>query len=201
MSIFKRKKPEEKLKEWKREVKRQERAIDRAIVELENEEKKTKIQIKTYAKKGEHSTAKLIAKQLVKSKAAKHRLLKTKAQLQNVHIALTQQLATAKTSGALNKSADIMASMNKLAKTGQIAKTMQAMQREMEKAGLIDEMIDDALDDDVDDIEDEAEAEVEKIYDELALGVMSTAGPSKGRLSDSSKEDEQLEQRMKALNT
>jgi len=201
MPLFKKKpKPEERIKMWKREIKKQERIIDRAISELEMEEKKTQIQVKTYAKKGEEQTAKLVAKQLVKSRAAKHRLIKSKTQLASVHMTLTQQQATIRSAGCLQKSAQVMTYMNKLANVGQISRTMMVMQREMEKAGLIDEMVEDTMEnDDIEDMDEEADAEVEKIYDELTLGVMGSPAV-RGKLpSTPDKEDDDLAERMRAL--
>jgi hypothetical protein len=47
---------------------------------------------------------------------------------------------------------------------------MQAMSREMQKAGLIEEMMDDIMDDD-EELEEEADEEVEKVLEEITLGV------------------------------
>jgi hypothetical protein len=43
--------------------------------------------------------------------------------------------ATVRVTGTMAKSAQVMASMNKLVKVEQISKTMEAMSREMEKVG------------------------------------------------------------------
>jgi len=61
-------------------------------------------------------------------------------------------------------------------------KDMMTMAREMEKAGLIEEITSDMMDDAMgtDDIEDEADAEVQKVFDEIAAPILKElqAAPS-----------------------
>eukprot|EP01122_Echinamoeba_exundans_P013789 TRINITY_DN6077_c0_g1_i1.p1 TRINITY_DN6077_c0_g1~~TRINITY_DN6077_c0_g1_i1.p1 ORF type:complete len:143 (-),score=46.14 TRINITY_DN6077_c0_g1_i1:43-471(-) len=98
-------------------------------------------------------------------------MYKSKAELNSVSMHLQQNLATYKLAGAIKKSADVMRMMNNLIKLPQLNQTMMVMAREMEKAGLIEEMIDDMMDND-DEVEDEANEEVDKVMDELALDVL-----------------------------
>jgi len=163
--------PEESVREWKRNLKREERTIQRAIVDIEREEAKVIKEIKAAAKKGEIPIAKNLARQLIASKKAKERLYDSKAQLNSVSLMLTHQLATIKVGGCLAKSAQVMASMNRLVRIEQIAATMQVMGREMEKAGLIEEMMAEPFEDDA--LEEEIEAEVDKVYKELTDGLVT----------------------------
>lgn len=55
-----------------------------------------------------------------------------------------------------------MKAMNSLMKLSQMSQTMTAMAKEMEKAGLIEEMMDDVLDED-EDIDEDVEEEVNKV--------------------------------------
>lgn len=55
--------------------------------------------------------------------------------------------ATYKMAGTMKKSAEIMAMMNNLVRLPELQGMMMAMAREMEKAGLIDEVIQDTLED------------------------------------------------------
>lgn len=76
-----------------------------------------------------------------------------------------------KVAGHLQKSTEVMKLVNGLVKLPQISQTMQDLQKEMMKAGIIEEMLEDVMDmDDVDDIEEEAEEEVEKVLFELTNG-------------------------------
>jgi len=76
----------------------------------------------------------------------------------------------------LKKSTEIMKLVNKLVKLPEIQKTMMELQREMMKAGVIEEMLEDAIDND-DEIEEESEAEVNKVLWEITNGLLGE-GPS-----------------------
>ena len=84
--------------------------------------------------------------------------------------------------GKLSKSSEIMSAMNRLVKVEGIQATMQNMQKEMVKAGVIEEMMDDAMGANFDEEDaDAADEEVSKVLNELAVaqtGGMSSA-PSK----------------------
>ena len=66
--------------------------------------------------------------------------------------------------------------MGKLIKVGEVSATMQAMQQEMLKAGVIEEMVDDAMEalDDEND-EEAADQEVDRVMSELAADNFKTA--------------------------
>jgi charged multivesicular body protein 3 len=53
-----------------------------------------------------------------------------------------------KLAGVMQKSSVVMAAMNNLVKLPQLNQIMVSMAREMEKAGLIEEIMDDVLDND-----------------------------------------------------
>eukprot|EP01114_Cavostelium_apophysatum_P004019 TRINITY_DN1415_c0_g1_i2.p1 TRINITY_DN1415_c0_g1~~TRINITY_DN1415_c0_g1_i2.p1 ORF type:complete len:204 (+),score=80.96 TRINITY_DN1415_c0_g1_i2:171-782(+) len=191
--------PEENVRKWKRELKREERQIERNIRSIQLEENKTIKSIKDLAKKGQVANAKTLAKALVQSRKATERLYQSKAQLNSVGMQLQQQLSMMKLSGAMQKSAQVMAVMNNLVKLPQMHKVMMAMGREMEKAGLIEEMMDDVLDND-DELDEAADEELEKIVEEVVMGVR-TAKVVKDELpQDDEKEDlGDLEARLGAL--
>merc|ERR1719217_181465 len=72
--------------------------------------------------------------------------------------------------------------MNQLTKVEQVSATMQELQKEMCRAGVIEEMVDDAMSAlDGDDDEEAADAEVEQVMAELAAGAMggAQAAPTK----------------------
>merc|ERR1712014_408068 len=88
--------------------------------------------------------------------------------MNSIVMQMQNRLSQMKVVGNMSKSADIMKAMNRLVKVEGITETMTALQKEMMKAGIIEEMVDDAMDaaDEVD--EDAADEEVEKVMDELA---------------------------------
>jgi len=202
MNLFgKKPTPEEYVKKWKRELQHEQRNLERTIRSIQMEEQKTKIQVKQLAKKGDKqnlASAKILAKEILRSRKATERLYKSKTQLNSVAMQLTEQMAMMKLSGIMAKSTQVMAAMNNLVKLPQLNKIMMAMSREMEKAGLIEEMMDDVMDDD-EEIEDAADEEVNKIVEEITMGV-KTARVATGDLPTKDEEkEEDLTSRLDAL--
>merc|ERR1719247_893085 len=127
-------------------------------------------------------SAKTLAKEMVRSRKACNRLHVSKTQLNSVMMQMEQQYAQAKMMGTMQKSAQVMSAMNRLVKVGAIAEVMQNMQKEMCKAGIIEEMVDDAMSSlEGEDEEDAADAEVEQVMQELNAETMGSASsaPSK----------------------
>jgi len=144
------------------------------------------------------ASAKVLAKEILLSRKATERLYKSKTQLSSVGMQLTEQLSMMKLSGIMARSTQVMAAMNNLVKLPQLNKVMMAMSREMEKAGLIEEMMDGVLDDD-DELEDAADEEVDKIVEEITMGV-KTAKVATGALPTKEEDkEEDLTSRLDAL--
>ncbi|ONK71867.1 uncharacterized protein A4U43_C04F13200 [Asparagus officinalis] len=120
-------------------------------------------------------SAKVLAKELVRSRRAVNRLYENKAQLNSISMHLGELVATARTVGHLSKSAEVMKLVNNLMKAPEVAATMQEFSKEMTKAGVIEEMVNDAVDSalDSEEIEEETEVEVEKVLAALAGETMS----------------------------
>mgnify|MGYP001196268293 CR=1 FL=1 len=108
--------PKEQVKEWKKQMRGEERKLDRQITselrarlpprraaaawltsplptpEIKNEETKVKQSIKQAAKRGDMSTAKLLAKEIVRSRKAVSRLHTSKAQMNSVVMQMQNQM-------------------------------------------------------------------------------------------------------------
>jgi charged multivesicular body protein 3 len=112
----------------------------------------------------------ILAKEIVSSRRTVSRLHENKAQMNSVSMMLTEQLATVRSVGHLEKSTEVLSAMNGLVRNVQVRDSMREMSKEMAKSGLIEEMVNDALEDinGVDDLEGETDAEVNKILAELA---------------------------------
>jgi len=202
MSLFGKKvTPEEHVKKWKRELKKEERNLDHNIRSIEMEEQKIKRSIKELAKKGDKQnldSAKHLAKELIRSRKAKENIYKSKAQLNSVSMQLTQNLSMMKIAGIMQKSTQIMTMMNNLIRLPQLNKIMMTMAREMEKAGLIEEMMDDAMPDD-DGIEEAADEEVDKVMEELTMGLKTAPVANSSLPSKKQDKEDDLEARLGAL--
>jgi charged multivesicular body protein 3 len=198
---------EEMVRKWRRELGREIRALDRNIRAIDREEAKAKLEIKKAAKRQDMTTAKTLAKAIVQSRKHKTRLYNSKAHLNSISLHLQQNLTTYKLAGVLQKSTEVMKAMNSLMKLSQLNQTMTAMAREMEKAGLIEEMVDEALDDE-EDIDEDVEEEVNKVIDELCVDIMTNAPQATQKIPqktvatvapDEQHADAELEKRLNTL--
>nr|KAG5693835.1 hypothetical protein BaRGS_004443 [Batillaria attramentaria] len=150
--------------------------MDRQIRGIQREEEKTKRMLKDAAKKGDKDSCKVLAKEIVNARKSVNRLHASKAHLNSVQLSMKQQLANLRIAGALEKSTQVMQSMQKLVKVPEIMATMRDMSKEMMKAGILEEMMEDAMDVmDEEEVEEEAEGEVEKVLWELTAGELGKA--------------------------
>lgn len=101
----------------------------------------------------------------------------SKAHLNSILMNMNQQLATLRISNSLEKSTDVMRSMQSLIKVGEVSQVMQEMSREMMRAGIIDEMLEETLEDTLggEELEEEANEEVDKVLFEITDGQLGTA--------------------------
>ncbi len=102
-----------------------------------------------------------------------------------------------KVAGMMAKSTQIMGLMNSLVKLPQINQVMMSMAREMEKAGLIEELMDGVMDDA--DVEEQADEELDKVIEEITLGVKSQQVSTQELPSSSKAEEEAEDDDMKDL--
>lgn len=71
-----------------------------------------------------------------------------------------------------------MQAMQRLIRVPEVAQTMQALSREMMKAGIIEEMLDDAMDtfeDNTEEMEEAAQSEIDKVLFEITEGKLGEA--------------------------
>merc|ERR1719378_81064 len=124
---------------------------------------KVKRSIRDAAKRKDMSTCKMLAREVVRSRKAVTRMHTSKAQMNSVVMQMENQLAQQKVTGHMAKSTEVMKMMSKLCNVSEISATMQEMQKEMMKAGVIEAM--EALEGDED--EDAADEEVDRVMTEL----------------------------------
>ncbi|KAE9410603.1 vacuolar sorting protein VPS24 [Gymnopus androsaceus JB14] len=190
---------EEKARAWQHKLRSESRKLDRDMRQLEVETRKARNTVKQLAKKGDIKSARILAKEVVRSERQKDRLSVSKARLGSIEIQLKQQLGMAKVTGSLQKSTEIMKMSNSLIKLPQISQAMREMSMEMTKAGILEEMMDDtiAMDDD-DELEEEADEEVDKVLFQLTDGKLGQAGSVSTELPavDQSLGDEETERNL-----
>ena len=91
---------------------------------------------------------------------------------------MNHQLATLRVSNSLEKSTEVMRSMQNLVKIEEISHIMQDMSKEMMRAGIIDEMLEETLENtlgDSEELEEEAQEEVDRVLFEITNGQLGKA--------------------------
>lgn len=156
--------------------------MDRDIAAMRTQEKKALAECKKYVKMKEVGAAKIIAKQVAQTRKMIERQYLAKAQLNSVAMEIQSSISMMKVKGCVSKSVTVLQTMNNLVKLPELRETMTEMAREMEKAGLMDEMLDDAFEMvEPAGLEGEAEQEVNQIIEELTAAALAPAAdaPSK----------------------
>ena len=208
--------PKEQVSEWTKKLRKESNQIDRQINGIRREEAKVTKSLKDAAKKGDKDVCKVLAKEVVHSRKTVNKLYAAKANINSISMQMKGQLATLKVAGSLQKSTEVMKTMQQLVRLPEIQKTMMEMSREMMKAGIIEEMLEDTMESitDTDDMEQEADAEVDKILFELTAGKLGEApsavkdtlpAPAAATADPATEDDEseddmeEMQQRLQAL--
>lgn len=163
------KSPKDQCREWTNKLRKQGYLLDREVRKIEIEESKIQRDLKAAAKKNDKEVCLILAKELIRSKKAKSRLHMAKSQMNSISMIIQEQMATVKMAGSLQRSTEVMKSMQNLVSVQNISTTMQDLSREMMKTGIIGEMMDEAIEEAVDEepIDEEVQAEVDRIMSEL----------------------------------
>ncbi|EFJ14961.1 hypothetical protein SELMODRAFT_180699 [Selaginella moellendorffii] len=171
--------PQEQLREWQRRLRQEARNVERQVRDIQREEKNVQKSIREAVRRNDTGSAKarphfhfflFLAKEIVRSRKVIDRLYENRAQLNSISMHLGESVATAKAVGHLAKSAEVLKMVNNLMKAPEISRTMMELQKEMLKAGVIEEIVNDAVDSaiDTEDMEDEIDEEVDKVLSEVA---------------------------------
>ena len=122
-----------------------------------------------------------LVQELVNSKKAKSKMIKTRTQLESVGRQIDIQLAQVKVCGAFQQSAEVTHMLNQLVKLPEIGQSMMTLQQEMQKAGMAAETLDDAIEMVQEDDED-PELAVRLVFNQIATEVNQQAGKVKVEL-------------------
>nr|XP_042896997.1 charged multivesicular body protein 3 isoform X2 [Parasteatoda tepidariorum] len=180
----------QKVKQWTSTLRKETYQLERQIRGIQREEEKVKRSLKEAAKKGDADVCKILAKEVIRARKSINRIHTSKAQINSVMMSMNHQLATLRVAGSIEKSTEVMKSMQNLLKLPEISKTMQEMSKEMMKAGIIEEMMEDTFEglDDSEEIEEEAQEEIDKVLWELTAGQLGTAPAAVSDLPETEEE-------------
>lgn len=169
--------PREQVREWTSKLRKEGYQLDRQIRAIQRQEEGVEKSLKDAAKNNNKVICLILAKEIVRARKAVNRIQASRAQLNSVIMSMNHQLATLRVAGSLQKSTDVMKSMQQLIKVPEVARTMQDLSREMMRAGIIDEMLEDTMEslDDQEELEEEAQEEVDKVLWDLTAGQLGKA--------------------------
>ena len=168
--LGKRKTPTELLRENKRKIDRAIRELDRERMALQNQEKKTILDIKKMAKDGQIEAVKVMAKSVVRNRNAITKLYQLKSQLQAVSLRMAELKSTQSMTEAMKGTTRAMAAMNRQMKLPALQKIMRDFDKENVKMEHASEMMGSAVD-----MTFEGEAEEEET-DQLVNQVLDEIG-------------------------
>lgn len=182
-AVFFKPDPKEQKRKCDTLIRQNKREIDRSVMQMRNSSNKTKADIRSMAKRMQHSPAqakdiqrsiRMLGKEIANLNKHEMRLNTNKAQLDSIQMQVNEAFAVRKIEGSLKASTKIMRDVNTLTKLPELTSTMQLLSQELMKAGIIEEMVGDMLPDDELLEEGETEAEVNKAIRE-ALGDKESA--------------------------
>lgn len=212
-NLFKRKSPEEQMKEYKRGLDRTCRDLERERNKLLTQEKRLVSEMRKMAKQDQVDSVKIMAKDLVRTRKHASKFYRMKTQIQAVSLRLQTMSSTAQMSRAMAGVTRAMQGMNAQMNIPAMQQVMREFERQNEVMGMKEEMMGDAIDEVMDDDgieEEETELEIAKVMDEVGLdfknkvGVTDSALPSAAKpvaADEDAEEDKALEARLAALKT
>merc|ERR1712086_19994 len=170
------------LRENQRLLTRAMRDLDRERAQLEKQEKQHIIEIKKMAKKNEMATVRIMAKDLVRTRATQKKFMMMKANIQAVSLKISTIKSQHAMAEAMKGVTKAMGRMNKNMKLPQIQKIMQEFEKQSAMMDMKEEMMNDVMDDAMGDEDDEEESEavVSKVLDELGLEMGGEMGSIPG---------------------
>lgn len=182
--------PEEQAKAWKRQMQAEGRKLDRQVQKIRREEQKAVMAAKKAAKENDLPSVRILSKEILQTRKTVKRLITARTHLNSVAMQLQMQAAQAKVVGALQRSTEVMRSMNALVKVNEVSQVMMGMSREMTKAGVIEEMVEETLDNS-DVSEGEMDEEVKKVVEEVVKGQMVGTHVANGKLPEAERHEEE----------
>ena len=144
--------PAEKMKEYQRSMKKSIREMDRERTGLERREKKLMTDIKKEAKAGRNDSAKIMARDLVRTRGYIKKMYKMKSHMEAISLRLTTMQSTQQMAQAMKGVTKVMGKMNAKMNIPQIQSIMMEFEKQNEVMGMKEEMMDDAMDDAIDPI-------------------------------------------------
>jgi len=186
----KQKTPKEIMRENQRLLQKSMREIDRERTSLQNQEKKIIIEIKKLAKQNQMGAAKIMAKDLVRTRNQVQKFYKMRAELQAVSLRIQTLHSTASMADAMKGVTKAMIRMNRSMNLPAMQAIIMEFERQSEMMDMKEEMMNDAIDGMYDEDEDEKESDqiVNEVLDEIGIDLTEKLADTPNTKSEAQKE-------------
>lgn len=167
----KKKTPQEVLREHQRALNRAIREMDRERQKLQNQEKKLTMEIKKLAQQGQMGAAKIMAKDLVRTRNYVQKFYKMRAELQAVSMRIVTLKSTAAMGDAMRGATRAMMVMNRQMNLPQMQRILMEFERQSDIMDSKEEMMSDTMDDIMGDENEEEDTEnvVNQVLEEIGV--------------------------------
>lgn len=164
------------------------RQVDREMLSSDRLIKSSKRDLEKKIKEGaSKQVIRMYAKNCVQAEKTKEKHMMNKTKIQNVEYSMNQLITNVKMGQIMGSTTEIMKNINQLANIPEISKTINGVQMQMEKHGIINEMMEDVMedvgDDDID-IDDRARELIDNLEDKI--GVKKVKQGEKVQVEDTS---------------
>ncbi|XXQ32730.1 Charged multivesicular body protein 2a [Plasmodiophora brassicae] len=203
MGLFaKRKTTKEIVREQKRMVDKAIRGLERERQGMERQEKKLIMEMKTMAKKGQDSSVRIMAKDLVRIRKHQEKFLNMCAQLRAISLQMTEVSSTAMLAESMSKVTKSMGVLSQQIKLPALQKIMIEFAKQSEQMEMKQEMLTDAVDDAMQNEEDEEEQDaiVGQVLDEIGINLgQQLVSAHRAAPQEEVQQDNELENRLNNL--
>lgn len=181
--------PQERLRKNQRALEKTQRELARETTKLQQQEKKLMLDIKKSAKQGQIASAKIQAKDLIRTKNYIVKFNSMKAQLQAILLRIQSVRSNQQMATSMRDATRLLLGMNKLMNLPQLSRIAQEFSKENDlmdqKQEFMDDAIDDAMEMDEDGLgEDEAADEIlTKVLDEIGVDLNTSLEDTPNHIS------------------
>jgi len=167
--------PKEIVREHQRVIRKSMRDVDRERTALQNQEKKLTLEIKKMAKQGQMGAARIMAKDLVRTRNQVQKFYRLHSQLQAVSLRMQTLQSTQAMAEAMRGVAKAMYSMNRQMNLPAMQRVLMEFEKQTEKMELKSEMMNDTIDDVMEGDNDEQESDeiINQVLDEIGISLTS----------------------------
>lgn len=171
--------PQERLRRNQRALEKTQRELSREVGKLNSQEKKLISEIKKSAKQGQISSAKVQAKDLVRTRNYIVKFNSMKAQLQAILLRIQSVRSNQQMATSMHDATRLLAGMNRSMNLPQLSRIAQEFAKENDmmdqKQDFMDEAIDDAMfSDEEEGEEDQVDEIIGKVLDEIGVDLNTT---------------------------